>query len=113
MNLASFTAENIRKDALAGTITGMVAVPLSIGICLMSEYPIQTGLITVIFACIIGFITFLCRQGNFVGVPGIAAGLAPVLALGVHKFGFDASHDGFDKTFKQMQLINKSLLEKK
>ncbi|NOT83821.1 MAG: SPFH domain-containing protein [Methylococcaceae bacterium] len=26
---------------------------------------------------------------------------------------FDGSNDGFDKTFKQMQLINKSLLEKK
>ena len=59
MNLEYFTANNIRQDALAGTITGMVAVPLTIGICLMSEYPIQTGLITVIFACIVGFISFL------------------------------------------------------
>lgn len=89
MNLTYFTAENIRKDALAGTITGMVAVPLTIGICLMSEYPIQTGLITVIFACIIGFTTFLFSPGNYVGVPGVAAGLAPVLALGIHKFGME------------------------
>lgn len=89
MNLEYFTAENIRKDALAGTITGMVAVPLTIGICLMSEYPIQTGLITVIFACIIGFISFLFQPGNYVGVPGVAAGLAPVLALGIHKFGME------------------------
>ena len=89
MNLEYFTADNIRRDALAGTVTGMVAVPLTIGICLMSEYPIQTGLITVIFACIIGFISFLFKPGNYVGVPGVAAGLAPVLALGIHKFGME------------------------
>lgn len=87
MNLKDFTADTIRRDALAGTITGMIAVPLTIGICLMSEYPIQTGLITVIFACIISFITFLFRPGNYVGTPGVAAGLAPVLALSIHKFG--------------------------
>lgn len=87
MNLEYFTTNNIRQDALAGTITGMVAVPLTIGICLMSEYPIQTGLITVIFACIVGFISFLFKPGNFVGTPGVAAGLAPVLALCIHKFG--------------------------
>jgi MFS superfamily sulfate permease-like transporter len=89
MNLKDFTADTIRRDALAGTITGMIAVPLTIGICLMSEYPIQTGLITVIFACIVGFITFLFRPGNYVGTPGVAAGLAPVLALGIHKFGME------------------------
>jgi len=89
MNLKDFTADNLRRDALAGTITGLIAVPLTIGICLMSEYPIQTGLITVIFACVIGFITFLFRPGNYVGTPGVAAGLAPVLALSIHKFGME------------------------
>lgn len=89
MNFKDFTADTIRRDALAGTITGMIAVPLTIGICLMSEYPIQTGLITVIFACIVSFITFLFRPGNYVGTPGVAAGLAPVLALSIHKFGME------------------------
>lgn len=89
MNTKYFTVDNIRRDALAGTITGMIAVPLTIGICLMSEYPIQTGLITVIFACAISFITFLFRPGNYVGTPGVAAGLAPVLALSIHKFGVE------------------------
>lgn len=89
MNFKDFTADTIRRDALAGTITGMIAVPLTIGICLMSEYPIQTGLITVIFACIVSFITFLFRPGNYVGTPGVAAGLAPVLALSIHKFGIE------------------------
>jgi MFS superfamily sulfate permease-like transporter len=82
-----FTGEVIRKDAIAGTITGLMAIPLTIGICLMSEYPIQTGLMTVVLACVVGFVTFLFRPGNYVGVPGVAAGLAPVLAMGIHTFG--------------------------
>lgn len=82
-----YTSEIFRKDALAGTITGLMAIPLSIGICLMSEYPIKTGLYTVIFACVIGFFTSLFKPGNYTGTPGIAAGLAPVLALGIHMFG--------------------------
>jgi len=86
---AIFTLDNLRRDALAGSITGLLAVPLTVGICLMSEYPIQTGLLTVIFACLIGFITFLFRPGNYVGTPGVAAGLAPVLAMSVHKFGME------------------------
>lgn len=87
MSSFKWTNDVIRKDAVAGLITGLMAIPLTIGICLMSEYPIQTGLATVIFACIISFITFLFRPGNYVGVPGIAAGLAPVLAMGIHQFG--------------------------
>jgi MFS superfamily sulfate permease-like transporter len=89
MNFKDFTVDTIRRDALAGTVTGMIAVPLTIGICLMSEYPIQTGLITVVFACVVSFVTFLFRPGNYVGTPGVAAGLAPVLALSIHKFGME------------------------
>jgi len=85
----AFTLDSLRRDALAGTVTGLVAVPLTVGICLMSEYPIQTGLLTVVFACMIGFVTFLFRPGNYVGTPGVAAGLAPVLAMSVHKFGME------------------------
>jgi MFS superfamily sulfate permease-like transporter len=77
----------IRNDAQAGIVTGVMAIPLSVGICILSDYPIQNGLFTVIFACIIGFTTSLFKTGNYIGVPGIAAGLAPALALGVHTFG--------------------------
>lgn len=79
---------SIRRDALAGTVTGIMAVPLSVGICLMSDYPVMTGLYTVIFAGFISFITYLFKPGNYTGMPGIAAGLAPALALGVHTFGY-------------------------
>jgi hypothetical protein len=65
-----------------------MAVPLSIGICLMSDYPIMTGLYTVIFACLVSFIMSLIRPGNYVGTPGIAAGLAPAVAMGIATFGF-------------------------
>lgn len=81
--------QQLRRDALAGTVTGAMAVPLSIGICLLSDYPVMTGLYTVIFACIVSFTTYLFRPGNYTGVPGIAAGLAPALALGVSTFGYE------------------------
>src|SRR5690606_16016598 len=51
------------------------------------EYPVQLGLATVIVACVTSFVLYLVRPGNHIGVPGVAAGLAPVLALGVHHFG--------------------------
>jgi xanthine/uracil/vitamin C permease (AzgA family) len=53
----------------------------------MSEYPVQTGLATVVVACVLSFVLYLIRPGNHIGVPGVAAGLAPVLALGVQHFG--------------------------
>ncbi|MFK7950962.1 MAG: SulP family inorganic anion transporter [Saprospiraceae bacterium] len=81
--------KHVRRDALAGTVTGIMAVPLTVGICLMSEYPIMIGLYTAIFAGIISFITYLFKPGNYTGMPGVAAGLAPVLALGIHTFGFE------------------------
>ncbi len=77
----------LRRDASAGLITGCMAIPLSAGICIMSNYPILIGLITVVFACIVGYIVSLFRPGSYVGTPGIAAGLAPALAFGVEEFG--------------------------
>lgn len=82
-----FSAQTLRRDAVAGVVTGLMAVPLTVGICLMSEFPVQTGLATVIAACCVSFLAYLWRPGNHVGVPGVAAGLAPMLALCVHQFG--------------------------
>lgn len=84
---AAFQAQYAARDVAAGLITGAMAIPLSIGIAMMSDYPIKVGLATVAFASLVGWINAWIRPGNFIGSPGIAAGLAPVLALGVATFG--------------------------
>jgi MFS superfamily sulfate permease-like transporter len=84
---AAFQAKYAGRDVAAGLITGAMAIPLSIGIAIMSDYPIKVGLATVAFACLVGWINAWIRPGNYIGAPGIAAGLAPVLALGVASFG--------------------------
>lgn len=80
---------HIKRDAMAGLITGLMAIPLSAGICIMSNYPVMTGLYTVIAAGIVSFICSLFRPGNYTGMPGVAAGLAPALALGITLFGIE------------------------
>ena len=86
---AAFQAKYVGRDFAAGIITGAMAIPLSVGIAMMSDYPIKVGLATVAFACLIGWINAWFRPGNYVGCPGIAAGLAPVLAVGVATFGLE------------------------
>ena len=86
---AAFQAQYAGRDIAAGLIAGSMAIPLTVGIALMSEYPIKVGLATVAFACLIGWINAWFRPGNYIGCPGIAAGLAPVLAVGVASFGLE------------------------
>ncbi|MBN2866246.1 MAG: SulP family inorganic anion transporter [Thiotrichales bacterium] len=86
---AAFNKKYAIRDVQAGVITATMAIPLSIGIALMSDYPIQVGLATVAFASFIGFLFAWFRPGNFIGAPGIAAGLAPILAMGVATFGIE------------------------
>jgi MFS superfamily sulfate permease-like transporter len=86
---AAFQARYASRDAAAGLVTGTVAIPLTVGIAMMSDYPIQVGLATVVFASLIGWLFAWFRPGNYIGSPGIAAGLAPVLALGVASFGIE------------------------
>ncbi len=86
---AAFQAKYAGRDAAAGLIAGAMAIPLTVGIAMMSDYPIKVGLATVAFACFIGWINAWIRPGNYIGCPGIAAGLAPVLALGVASFGME------------------------
>lgn len=84
---AAFQSQYFFRDTAAGLITGAMAIPLTIGIAIMSNYPIKVGLATVAFAAFIGWINAWFKPGNFIGSPGIAAGLAPVLAMGVAAFG--------------------------
>lgn len=86
---AAFDKKYAIRDVQAGVITATMAIPLSIGIALMSDYPIQVGLATVAFASFIGFLFAWFRPGNYIGAPGIAAGLAPILAMGVATFGIE------------------------
>lgn len=84
---AAFQAQYAGRDIASGIITGVMALPLSVGIAMMSDYPIKVGLATVAFACLVGWINAWFKPGNYIGCPGIAAGLAPALALGVSSFG--------------------------
>jgi MFS superfamily sulfate permease-like transporter len=84
---AAFQAKYAGRDIAAGIITGVMAIPLSVGIAIMSDYPIKVGLATVAFACVVGWINAWFKPGNYIGCPGIAAGLAPVLAMGVASYG--------------------------
>ena len=86
---AAFQAKYAGRDVAAGLIAGSMAIPLTVGIAMMSDYPIKVGLATVAFACFIGWINAWFRPGNYIGCPGIAAGLAPVLAVGVASFGIE------------------------
>ncbi|MDH4155560.1 MAG: SulP family inorganic anion transporter [Nitrospira sp.] len=86
---AAFQAHYAGRDMAAGLIAGSMAIPLTVGIAMMSEYPIKVGLATVAFACLIGWINAWFKPGNYIGCPGIAAGLAPVLAVGVATFGLE------------------------
>lgn len=86
---AAFQSKYFARDLQAGIITGVMAVALTIGIAIMSDYPIKVGLATVAFASFIGWINAWFRPGNYIGSPGVAAGLAPVLAMGVASFGME------------------------
>jgi MFS superfamily sulfate permease-like transporter len=86
---AAFQAKYAGRDFAAGLIAGSMAIPLTVGIAMMSDFPIKVGLATVAFACFIGWINAWIKPGNYIGCPGIAAGLAPVLAVGVASFGLE------------------------
>ena len=86
---AAFVAKYASSDIQAGVITATMAIPLSVGIAMMAEFPIQVGLATVAFAAFMGFIFALFRPGNYIGAPGIAAGSAPIIAMGVANFGME------------------------
>jgi len=86
---AAFQTRFVVRDVQAGIITGAMAIPLSVGIAMMSDYPIKVALATVVFACFVGWVNAWIRPGNYIGAPGVAAGLAPVLALGVSSFGME------------------------
>ncbi|MEO6823192.1 MAG: hypothetical protein ABI167_00395 [Nitrosospira sp.] len=74
---AGFQVKYLARDFQAGIICGAMAIPLSTGIAMMSEYPIKVALATVVFACFIGWFNAFFKPGNYIGVPGVRRGSRP------------------------------------
>lgn len=72
-----------RQDIVAGLMVSLVSLPLSLGIAVASGAEPITGLISAIIAGLI--MPFL--GGSFVTISGPAAGLAPVLYVGMAQLG--------------------------
>ena len=75
--------EHWRNDLMAAFSVSMVALPLSLGIALISGAPATAGL----FAAMIGgFVTTFVR-GSHIAVNGPGNGLIAVILMGVMSFG--------------------------
>lgn len=46
----------------AGLIAGSMAIPLTVGIAMISEYPIKVGMATVAFACLTGWTVHVATE---------------------------------------------------
>ena len=92
---AAFQKKYLWADLQAGVITATMAIPLSIGIALMSDYPIQVGLATVAFAALIGFLFAWFRPGNYIGAPGIPLDLLQSLHLELRSLALRTWHSLF------------------
>lgn len=75
--------ESAPRDALAGLVVFLVAVPLCLGIALASGAPIIAGILT----GIIGGIVVGLLSGSHVSVSGPAAGLTAVVLAQIEKLG--------------------------
>lgn len=74
---------NLKSDLPAGIVVFLVAVPLCLGIAVLSGVPVFSGLI----AGIIGGIVVGSISGSQLGVSGPAAGLAVIVLEAMKKFG--------------------------
>ena len=58
---AAFQVQYVGQDIDACLTTGVMAIPLAVGIAIMSDYPIKVGIATVPCACLIGWINAWIR----------------------------------------------------
>src|SRR6185312_13932012 len=72
-----------RHDMAAGLMVSLVSLPFSLGIAVASGAPPIAGLISAIIAGLI----YPFLGGSYVTVSGPAAGLAPVLLVGMTALG--------------------------
>lgn len=83
MNTNIYTAENVRRDLLAGLVVFLVALPLCLGIALASNAPMVAGLT----AGIVGGVLVGALSGSHTSVSGPAAGLAAVVVAQLMTLG--------------------------
>lgn len=81
--LAATPENTLQRDAPAGTVVFLVALPLCLGIALGSGAPMFGG----ILAGVIGGIVVGALSGSHVSVSGPAAGLAVIVLNGIHNLG--------------------------
>lgn len=75
--------ENFSKDALAGFLVFLLAMPLSLGIAKASQFPMIFGLVT----AIIGGVVVSIFMGSRLSIKGPAAGLIVIVSGSVTAFG--------------------------
>jgi MFS superfamily sulfate permease-like transporter len=75
--------ENFSKDALAGFLVFLLAMPLSLGIAKASQFPMIFGLVT----AIIGGVLVSIFMGSRLSIKGPAAGLIVIASGSVAAFG--------------------------
>src|SRR6476659_9501575 len=75
--------ENFTKDALAGFLVFLLAMPLSLGIAKASGFPMIFGLVT----AIVGGVLVSFFMGSRLSIKGPAAGLIVIAAGSVAAFG--------------------------
>ncbi|MCB9662905.1 MAG: SulP family inorganic anion transporter [Alphaproteobacteria bacterium] len=74
---------NLRYDLPAGLVVFLVALPLCLGIALASDAPLMSGVV----AGVVGGTVIAALSGSALSVSGPAAGLAVIVAEGVHTLG--------------------------
>lgn len=77
------TGHTLGADLPAAIVVFLVALPLCLGIALASEAPLMSGII----AGVIGGIVIGALSGSSLSVSGPAAGLAVIVAEGIHELG--------------------------
>jgi len=75
--------ETWRDDVPAGIVVFLVGLPLCLGIAVTSGVPLLSGVI----AGVVGGLVVGALSGSSVMVTGPAAGLAPIVALGIQQLG--------------------------
>lgn len=78
-----YSPQNIRRDVLAGAVTFLVSLPLSLGVAFASGAPLMSGLV----AGIIGGLVVGMLSASHTSISGPAAGLAAIVLTQLQALG--------------------------